>query len=342
MADDDTTAPDLETSTEGTPNGGDTTPTETGTVDTGTQPGEGSSTTQDQPNGTPGDSAQSNATPPPNPWDSDENPYRKRFNDVLSNSTKLYQEVQRYRKDYDGIDPSEARKVLEMRKQQEEASKLKPWNKGHQSYDKFQTTRTRVAEYQRMRQAADTPEKQAFLKDMAAQTFSPEEFQQVQEYEADRQQMIAQLTEDPRGFINDLVQPIIQQSLSQFEQFNQARQQTTSWFNDPNNAPLLDRYAPDMYRMMDPAVPARDKAIEVARLKAENDAMRARLSQSSEAQAHAEAQQSTRSRSAQGPTTRAPATSPITDPYGHLVKQGMRPGTVEFAEALQRLNQKQG
>lgn len=334
--DDDQNVGTAESSPEETPNLADNGTTDTGTGNTGTQPEAGSSTTQDQPTIT--EPPKDEAATPPNPWESDENPYRKRFNDVLGNGQRLYQEVQEFRKKYEGIDPEEARKVLAMRKQQEEASKLKPWNKGHQAYDKFQTTRTRVAEYQRMRQAADTPEKQAFLKDMAAQTFSPEDFQQVQEYEQDRQQMIAQLTEDPRGFINELVQPIIQQSLAQFEQFNQARQQTTSWFNDPANQPLLDKYAPDMYRMMDPAVPARDKAIEVARLKAENEALKSRLMSSSEASAMAAAQVGDRSRAATSPVARNTPARGISDPYQHVLKQGFKPGTVEFAVALQKLN----
>jgi hypothetical protein len=337
MADDDI-AVDQGTETPDTPMVSNE-PSDTGTAQPDTQDGGGSSTTvqpdQTQPNAA---SPDQDPTKQANPWDTDDNPYRKRFNDALSHGTKLYQEVQKYRKQFDGIDPEQARKALEMRKQQEEASKLKPWNKGHEAYDKFQAVRSRVSEYNRMRQAADTPEKQSLLKEMAGQMFRPEELQQVQDYETDRAQMVAQLTEDPRGFINDLVAPLIQQSLAQFEQFQAARQQTTSWFTDPNNQPLLDRYAPDMYRMMDPSVPARDKAIEVARLKSENDALKARLSGQIETLATAEAQMSARRGQATTATRRSPATTTITDPYAHLERQGMRPGTVEFAIALQRLN----
>lgn len=334
MPDDDTTVAATETSTEGTPTGNETQTTETGTVDTATQAEVGSSTTQDQPTST----TPTTQAPPPNPWDSDENPYRKRFNDTLASGTKVYQELQQLKKQYDGIDPELARQALEARKRQEEASKLKPWNKGHESYEKFQAVRSRVSEYQRMLQSADTPEKQALVRELAGKTLRPEEIQQVQEYEADRQQLQAQLHEDPRGFVAELVGPMIQEAIAQFEQFQAARQQTTSWFSDPNNAPLVDRYAPDMYRMMDPSVPARDKAIEMARLKAENDALKARLSSTSETQAHAEAQQAARTRAAQGTVARAPSTTPISDPYGHLVKQGLKPGTIEFAMALQKLN----
>lgn len=336
MDDDQNSVSEAETSIEGTPNLADNNSSDAGTGYTGSQPEEGSSTTQDQPTTT--DQPQGTPAPAANPWESDENPYRKRFNDVLGNGQRLYQEVQEFRKKYDGIDPDLARKALEQHKHQESMAKLKPWNKGHEGYDKFQTVKNRASEYRRMQQHADTPEKQALLKDMAASMFAPEELGLVQEYEQDRTALVSQFAEDPRGFISELVQPAIQEAISQYEQFQKSSSQTASWFNDPGNQPLLDKYAPDMYRIMDPNVPARDKAIEVARLKAENESLKARLMSSSETEAMAAAQVGNRSRAAATTTVRNTPSRGVTDPYQHVIKQGFKPGTVEFAVALQKLN----
>jgi hypothetical protein len=313
------------------------TPENTGTVESGTQV-EGSSLTNQQQNQAP-QSQTSDTVKTENaasPWDNDENPYRKRFNDTLSSSQKLYQEHIRLKKEYEGIDASTARKLLDQQKQQEETARLKPWNKGHQEYPKFQSIRNRVSDFRRMQQAADTPEKQAMLRDLGGQLFAPEELSQVQAYEAERQERVQQLTEDPVGFINELVQPIIRQALSEFDSFQRASTQTAQWFNDPNNQPLVDKYAPEMYKIMDPNVSARDKAIEHARLLAENDALKARLNVTSETQMSEQARNQGRQRVV---GDRKPSTPAVSN-YDKVVKQGFQPGTVEFATALQRLNQK--
>lgn len=337
---DDAIAGDMGTAPADTPDV-TSTPSDTGTVATDTQDGGGSSTTvQPDQTTTTADTpvAQPDAQPQRTPWDSDENPYRKRFNDVLAHSQRLYQERQELQKRYDGLDPDAARKALEFQKERQAAASLKPWNKGHEGFDKFQSVRSRVADFNRMRSAADTPEKQAVLREMAQTMFSQEDLNLVREAEEDARQFNFKLQSDPQGTIAEMVMPIIEQKLAQFDQFMGARNQTTQWFNDPNNQPLVDRYAQDMYRMMDPSVPARDKAIEVARLKAENDALKAKLSGQVETLATAEAQTAARRSAAAGTTRRGPATQGITDPYSHLEKQGLRPGTVEFAIALQKLN----
>jgi hypothetical protein len=320
----------------------DNNPSDAGTVATDTQDGGGSSTTV-QPDQTTTDAVAPEGQPQGTPWDSDDNPYRKRFNDVLAHSQRLYQERQELQKRYDGLDPDAARKALEFQKERQAAAALKPWNKGHDGFDKFQSVRSRVADFNRMRAAADTPEKQQVLRDLAGTMFSQEDLTLVREAEEDARAFNFKMQSDPQGTIAEMVMPIIEQKLAQFDQFMGARNQTQQWFSDPGNQPLLDRYAPDMYRMMDPSVPARDKAIEVARLKAENDALKAKLSSQVETTATAEAQTAARRGQATGPARRGPATAPaITDPVQHLLKQGFRPGTTEFGIALQKLNASQG
>jgi len=304
---------------------------DTGTANTGTQAQQPSLTTPQQ-------TEQTNSSAPTdvNQWDTDANPYRKRFNDTLSSAQRLYQEHAEFKKQYDGIDPNVARKLLEQQKALDESAKLKVWNKGHEKYSDFQTLRTRVNEYNRMRQVADTPEKQNMLKEIGGQMFSPEELTQVQEFDAARQHTMQSLTEDPQGFIEGLVQPLIQQALSQFDSFNRASQQTTQWFNDPNNQVLVDKYAPDMYRMMDPEVSPRDKAIEYARLKAENAALKASVGANLETTLSDQA----RGQVSAQITPRQP--KPQVDTYQAAINKGFKPGTVEFGMELQRLNNKKG
>jgi hypothetical protein len=341
MADDDI-AGDQGTAIADTPMA-DSQPADTGTAPADTHDSGGSSTTVQSDQTQTEVSSHDQAAQRQVPWDSDENPYRKRFNDVLAHSQRLYQERQELQKRYDGLDPDAARKAIQFQQERQAAAALKPWNKGHEGFDKFQAVRSRVADFNRMRAAADTPEKQAVLRDLAGTMFSQEDLTLVREAEEDAKAFNFKMQSDPQGTIAEMVMPIIEQKLTQFDQFMGARQQTQQWFSDPSNQPLLDRYAPDMYRMMDPSVPARDKAVEVARLKAENDALKAKLSGQVETLATAEAQTSARRGQAATATRRGPALAPaITDPVQHLLKQGFRPGTTEFGIALQKLNASQG
>lgn len=287
-----------------------------GTQDTATQPEQAVSqsatvTTNPTTTGTSASAgkpavAQAKAeTPNANPWESDENPYRKRFNDTLSHSQRLYQENQQRSRQLQEL---EAR-IADFDKKaqaQAEAAKLNPWNKGHPKFDSHRALSSRAEAYADLMRSAETPEEKAALHKVMSGKFTPDEMAQLQQSEADRKQTLAEFTSDPRGFIVSNVQDAIRQELARYEEFQGARQQVQGIITDPTNAKLIEAYAPDMHRMMDPNVSAHEKAFAFATVKAELDALKAQVGKQAEQVATAEARQTARTGRSATSSTRQP------------------------------------
>lgn len=283
---------------------------------------------------------QANQPPTENKWDSPENPYYKRFNDVQPVASRLFQEVKAY-KDL-GVDPATIRQMIDERKQREQASNLKPWNAGHSDYNKFKQLRSTANEFRSaMQRAGQDPVKQEFVKEMYQGKFSGEDLQMIQQAETERQEQLEQLQSDPAGFIAQHVDSLIQQKFQQYEQFQNTRQQVTGWFNDPNNQPLVQKYSQDMAQMMDPSIPARDKAVAYAQMKAQVDQLRAQLSQTATQSVQQNARQDLLGKG-QRQSHRIPnqQRQDVGDPVKYLIGKGFKEGTTEFAVQLERLNKR--
>lgn len=271
-----------------------------------------------------------------NQWDTDENPYRKRFNDTLSHAQRLYQETQerdRKLQEYQAkIADFESRT-----KQQAEVSKLKPWNAGHPEFKSFRNLSEKAATFNKLLQKADTPEKKALLRETMAGEFSSDELQNLEQAENDRKNLISEFSADPRGFITSHIQDAVRTAITEYDSFQGAKAQVSSIINDPGNSRLIESYAPDMARMMDPNVPAREKAFEVARLKSEVDALKAQLGQRAEHSASDEARQAARGMPQQQ-RQRSQQQNDIGDPIAYLTKKGFPPGHPRHARELLRLS----
>lgn len=265
--------------------------------------------------------------------------WKQRYGDLQTYAQRLKAEAEQVRKQYDGLgDPESLRAILTERKKQEEAARLKPWNSGHQEHSRFQQLRTKAQDFRAKLARADTPEKKALVQELYASDFTPEDIKLIQEAEQDSQQLIQHFQSDARGFLAEHVTPLIRNEIQQFVQFQQTQMAAQSWLSDPGNNQLLDKYAPDMERMLDPAIPARDKAVEFARMRAEIDALKEKLGSQMETQAHSEAQRDALSRGPRTQATTRGTTAPIRDPVGHLLAKGFKPGTEEFSAQLQKLN----
>lgn len=331
-----------------------------GTSSEGTQPTTGSETTattgttQGTPDVTAATSAssttQTSAPPPqatPAPattidWSKEGPVYQKRFNDTLAHATKLhqqYQETQKQLQPWQGLDPNTVRQAMAEQQRQAQVSNLKAWNAGHPEFNRYEKLKDKASNYQRLLSRAETPEQKDALRSVLASEFNPDELRQLEEADSDNRQLLSRFQSDPRGFLAEMVQPVIQQAFQQFEQYNAARTGAQQWLSDPGNTQLIGKYAAEMDRMMDPQVPSRDKAILVAQLKAENEALKARVGQNAEIVAQAAAQQDALQGRAGRVTRGNPRTSQsIGDPIAHLKKQGIEPGSAEFLPALQKLN----
>ncbi len=268
--------------------------------------------------------------------------FQKRFNDTLSSATKLHQQFQEQQKQlqaWQGLDPQEVRQAMAERQRQAQVSNLKAWNAGHPEFNRYQSLKDKASNYQRLLSRAETPEQKDALRQVLANEFAPAELQQLEEADQDNRQLMSRLQSDPRGFLAEMVQPVIQQAFQQFEQFNAARTGAQQWLSDPGNTQLIGKYAAEMDRMMDPQVPARDKAILVAQLKAENEALKLRVGKDAETVAQAAAQQDAVRGRAVGAARGNPRTSQsIGDPIAFLAKKGIGTDHPEFLSSLQKLN----
>ena len=268
-----------------------------------------------------------------------EHDWKRRFGDLQSYAQKLKAESEQTRKQYDGLgDPESLRALLAAQKKQEEASRLKPWNSGHQAHSNFQQLRAKAADFRSKLARAESPEEKALIQKLYQPDFTPEDISLIQEAEQDSQQLIQHFQSDTRGFLAEHVIPLIRNEMQQREQYQQVQTSVQAWFSDPSNNKLLDSYAPDMERMLDPSIPSRDKAVEYARLRAEVDALKQQLGSKMETQAHSEAQRDAIRRGPRTPATERAISAPIRDPVGHLVSKGFKPGTEEFSIQLQKLN----
>lgn len=272
-------------------------------------------------------------------WDSPENPYFKRFNDAQSHMGRLYNQYKQYADT--GLKPDEIQKIIEERKQREAASNLKPWNKGHEGYSRYTQLKSAANEFRTaMQKAGNDPVKQEFVKEMYQGRFNDQDLDMIRQAEIDRQDQLEALQSDPKGFIAQHVQDLIQQHFNQYEQYQTMRSEAQSWFSDPNKAPLIQKYGQDMARIMDQSVPMRDKAVEYAQMKAELEALRAKVAGETEQNLQTQAKQDLLGKG-QRSFTRTPKQAPnVGDPVKYLTEKGFEPGTIEFARELAKLNSK--
>lgn len=273
-----------------------------------------------------------------NPWESDQNPYRKRFHDTLSHAQRLYQE----RQGYDRQIQEYQQRIADFEsksKAQAEAAKLNPWNKGHPEHAKFRSLMERADTSRRILANAKTPEQQAAARELMQGVFSPDELQSLEQAEQDRKALIADFSADPRGFITAHVQDAVKAAVAEYDAYQGARSSIQGMIQDPNNAKLIESYAPDMARMMDPGVPAREKAFEFARIKAENEALKAQVGKQVETVAADEARTAARSGTPTRTGQQTGKRGEVTDPVAYLAKQGITPSHPQFARRLIQLNE---
>lgn len=270
-----------------------------------------------------------------NQWDTDQNPYRKRFNDTLSHAQRLYQEKQERDRQFSELQTKIA-EYESKTKAQAEAAKLNRWNKGHPEHNQFRSLQERADFSRKLLANAQTPEDQAAARRLMAGQFSAEELQELENSERDRKNLISEFSADPRGFITSHVQDAVRAAISEYDAYQRASSQVTGMINDPNNSKLIESYAPDMARIMDPNVPSREKAFEYAKLRAENDQLRAQVGQRAVQAATADARTDALNgrKSKQSRQQHDDDGEDRSDARERLSKRGIKPGDSRFAAAL--------
>lgn len=261
----------------------------------------------------------------------------KSYNELRTYANRQMAEMQKFRQQFDGIDPQQAREALAAAQRQQAAQQVSPFSRRHPEYSQ---TRSRLDRVQMFERAAEGIQDEQQVRQMAQRMgVTVDDLKMSQEARATREQMTEELLSDPDSFIADRVQGLIQNHFNQYEQYQQARTSTGQWME--RNQDLVQHYAKDMHAVMDPTVPGQAKAEYVAKLLAERDALKAKLSENVEAVSTAQAQKQIVTSRAQGVSRRtAPSTLANTeDPAETLRKQGITISDPNYFKRLNALNE---
>ena len=216
--------------------------------------------------------------------------YKKRYDDSQSYIGKLNAEKLRLEneaKQYRNLgDPQTIAQQLQAQREQAERSQLKPWNPRHPEQGKFNAIRQKAENFRSF--TRNMPQEQ--VAQLAAEQFSPEEQRSLQEWQAHQAETQRALSEDPQGYIQNLVQDQIQSALSDFETYQGTRMQVDQFLNQ--NEDLLSKYGNEFMSVLSDQTPRRELATKHVALLAEVEALKAQLGKSLESGAHAEAQSS--------------------------------------------------
>lgn len=253
---------------------------------------------------------------PATSWDSPENPYFKRFNDTQSHAARLYQEKMQQAKQIQEYQDRISR-FEKMQQEQEAKAKILPFQKSHPEYANTRERLGKVAAFRTALSAIDNVDDNTMKK--MAQNFglTVDDFKLEQSEQAYRQKIDEELRADPEGFVQTRVESKIQEALQKYDSYIQSKVNVERLVNDPTNARLIKQYAPQMAQVMDPQVPAREKAFQYAQLLAERDALKAKLGNRVEEVSHYEAQDAFAKPRQQGGGRKQPQTQQYPEEAAH-------------------------
>jgi hypothetical protein len=265
--------------------------------------------------------------------------YRKQYEAMLPAYTKAQKEMKAYRElpPIDQLKQQLARynEIEQQQRQQAEQQKLKPFHPRHPEY---QSTKQAIARVNAYRSAARAipqnlpPEqRQEIARNMASEMgVTQEDAQHAKDWEGHQRSVQERMAEDPEGFFEEIAARVSRQVVNEFEQFQGLRQQTQEFLTQ--NRDLVKNHAGEIdWAMNHPA--RREVGIEFARLKAENEQLRAKVPQVLESEETAEAQKAlTKQRNT---VRRDGASTAIQkDPVAEAEKQGL--SDAELADHLIR------
>lgn len=288
--------------------------------------GAGSSTTDS------GSAEVSSPTNPPNPTEPvahQKPPFDvdKAYRSLLPEYQKSRHEINRMRKEYDGLpEPAKIREILAAQQKQEHASKMNVWQKGHQDFGKFQNTlnKARIVGQQIQRINASqeyTPEVKAKMVADLNATLSQDEHGQLESYRQDREQFTTDFHADPKGTIANVAREAAMSVFREGMQAQQADQQVGSWFDQ--NPEIVQKHAPLMKKVISMAETGDTWPVaqQMAILSEENEQLKAQMAAMSQRVEGADAQSDILNRHAQRITQRDPNTVRFRDDFAQVAKE---------------------
>ena len=203
-----------------------------------------------------------------------------------------YTRGQEQLKQFAGVDPAA---VAAFKKQQADAdaAKLKIWHPKNPQNAQFAGTRAKLDLYRSQLQGAKTPEARAMIEATAQTSFTPDEMTSIREWEGHKAQIMDRFASDPDSFIQELLDKKLESTIDgRFQTLatnRAATQDVERWFTNPQNAPIVSKYALEMRQALTDKVPwpyVRQMAMDRFRL----EGVQSREAQASSKEAMAKAQ----------------------------------------------------
>ena len=270
--------------------------------------------------------------------------WEKRYKDSVSWASRIQRERDEVNERYKGLpDPNQIRSILQEHEKRQKESTLKPWQAAAPTHSQFKERKSQLTGLNQAYSRLNTPEEQAAFKKAHAEelgSFTPDELRSFKEADQVAQRQLDDFHADPDNFIASRIEDKVEAIIERRIQFMNAQQEVQGFLSDPGNSQLIQKYAGDMQQIMDPSVPAHQKAVHYAQLKAENDALKARLSQQVEVDSHRDAQVDARTQVRRQSNVPVKQVHPPQDNLAILAERGFRPGTEEYSRELQKLNRR--
>lgn len=263
--------------------------------------------------------------------------WEQRYSELRKREAALTQQVQQYQsqfQQYQGVDPNAVR-AWQQAQQRAQQEQLPVWNRQNPNNVRFQQTQAKWSAYKDAINRAATPEQKQAVRDTLGATFSPEEVQQVQQWENHQREFSANFAADPAGTIAQVVDQRVQQAIQQHTQRAQAEQSVGQWFNDPANQEIVKRYGPQMAQALQNNSWDMVKNYFVAQ--ARLDGLQSRVGEADKAVTAAKEKE----RLLQGAAavTRDPKAVNQVDPMSVAKKRGISPGSAEYWDLLTELKE---
>lgn len=181
---------------------------------------------------------------------------------------KLRQAVQQYQ----GLgDPETLRATMQQQQEAARVATLKPWNRGHEQHQRFQTVREQWRVDQR-RLDRVAPENREAVRASLEQDYSPDDLASLRQYDDWKNREESLSPEDREDRLREMSRQETMAMIQQWEQTQLQRMQSQAVIQQ--HGEVLGQHMQDVEWAMNPSTPRRDLAIELAKAKAELDALK--------------------------------------------------------------------
>lgn len=238
----------------------------------------------------------------PKDWAAEKAKYEKRVADLRAQQGRTANELHQYRQRYNGIDPDAARKALEAGKKNE----LPFYHPRSPDNSKWTRTKDRYEDYKEAIQGAKTDAEREFVDRTLGSKFTPQQVQQIKDWELHVKQDAARRASDPE-YEREQRRSEMREELRQELEGQRAEAAVENWFKDAGNQPIVERYRDEMIGLMNEGW-SWSQVQRYIEAKSKADGLQSRVGSAEQKSAAARAQQAALKTNAKA--TRDPAQAP--------------------------------